>query len=120
MTTRKRAEEDGEYARDAVERLMFEALRRFGDVVPATPEDVARLEQRLSDEPESVPESMLTPPDLEKPVTRPLAHLPRPVDASTQRDMARASREGKAISQEIEERMRLDREAAERNGEELD
>jgi hypothetical protein len=117
MSKRKDPESNrGDLARQ-VERLAYEALRRSGELFPITPEDVARVEKQLGDVPEPVPRSLLTPPDLSaSPALRRLRLVSSPLDAETQKNLARAAREGKAIPPEIEERMRRDREAAERDG----
>lgn len=50
--------------RRRVERLTYEVLRRSGDLEPTPPEEVARLEARLREAADSIPESLLTPPDI--------------------------------------------------------
>lgn len=111
MTRRHRSKEERDEFRRRVERLAYEALRRSGELVPITPEDVARIE--ALDDVDALPPSLLTPPDLASTSATPPIREPSPIDPATQRNMARAAREGKAIPETIEERMRIDRELAE-------
>jgi hypothetical protein len=108
MSKRKDPLAERDELRRQMERLAVEALRRAGDLVPVTPEEVAAIEEREG----VMPPRRLTPPDLTKPFVRKTRLACAPVDEEVAENLARAARDGKTISAEIEERMRKDRAAA--------
>jgi hypothetical protein len=125
MRRKKRAQRQEEReAREleALEARVHAALRDEGGVIPQTEEEVARAEADWAKEPVELPEGLLEPPDLEALSSdAPRRVLRPPGFAGPARifdDMARAAREGKPIPEEIEETLRRDREAAEREAEE--
>lgn len=106
-----------------LEESIYEAMRRNGQVVPQTIEDVLRAEAEGA----GTGECGDLPAELQNPYTvlrhscerKTLEFRPaeRSVDSETEPEItraARAARAGKEISAEIEERMRRDREAADR------
>lgn len=109
MSKRKDLLAERDELRRQMERLAYVALRRAGELVPVTPEEVAAVEEREGVMPD---EPRLSPPDLTKPYVPKLRLACAPVDEQVRQNLARAAREGKTISAEIEERMRKDREAA--------
>lgn len=101
---------------DEVERLVYDAMRSSGWLPPETEEDVARAEEELAREPVPLPEDLKDPSAVIQRLTRcePRSPLGLPSSAETEGNLARAAREGGEIPEEAEERMRADREAAER------
>ena len=106
-----------------LEESIYEAMRRNGQVVPQAVEDVLRAEAEGA----GTGECGDLPAELQDPYTvlrrssekKILEFQPneRGVDAETQKEVARAARAaraGKEIPAEVEERMRRDREAADR------
>ncbi len=102
-----------------VECLLYDALRLSGELLPTTEEEIAQLEGHY-DSSVSLPDSLKDArpifrrqlsPASPQPTTCPVT-----VDGAIRENLARAAREGGQISPEVEERMRLDREAAERGG----
>lgn len=104
-----------------LEESIYEAMRRNGLVVPQTVEDVLRAEAEGAGRGECGD----LPAELQDPYSvlhhsherRTLEFRPidRSEDSETEHEMARAARAGKEISAEIEERMKQDREAADKN-----
>lgn len=104
---------------------MHEKMRRAmiekGWVIPTTPEEVAIAEAAGLGTSDAQPEAMSDPMAvLKKGRTNPdpIAGSISPAPSSaTQDNFARAAREGKEISPEVMEKMKADREAAERDKE---
>lgn len=119
MSSPHKPSSDGRFPEsdDKAERALFDALCEAGWIAPQTLEDVRRAEAELAGH--AVP----LPPELrdtdavfhganrsrtEAEVTNKAARI------EAERNLARAAREGGQIPPEVEERMRHDREAAER------
>jgi len=95
-----------------------EALALMGWVAPQREEEVARAEEELAEHPAGLPEELR---DAAAAFEREddggeviLGPLPSSASAYLDATLARAAREGGEITAEIEERMRRDREKAER------
>lgn len=104
-------------AETQVEILVFEYLRRQGKIIPQTPEDVARAEAWLLSKRSSAPERLRSfSPNAPSPCAsiRTASKTPLMAPNGTAQNLARAAREGKAISPQVSEQMRRDREEAER------
>ncbi|KPK85459.1 MAG: hypothetical protein AMJ81_03545 [Phycisphaerae bacterium SM23_33] len=96
---------------------MHQALKSMGWAVPEAEDEVRRAEAELAQSPAALPESLADAaavfearaggPDEARVVSF-------PAEAASEDHLARAAREGGPIPSEIEERMRRDREAAER------
>jgi hypothetical protein len=99
-----------------LERTVHDAMLLRGWLIPTSEEQVLRAESELADH------SVELPKELEDPacvldaiadcVQEPRLRLP--VNREAAENLARAAREGGEIPPEIEERMRVDREKAER------
>jgi len=100
----------------ASERDVRAALTVMGWAPPTSEDHVADVEARLRDEPVELPARLADPaavlgsPEPEAKTT--VLHLPDAPDIDA--TLARAAREGGTVTPEIEEIMRRDREAAER------
>lgn len=121
MSHKRRANENEPDGRDhaAPERDLHDAMRALGWVVPECDADVARAEDALSADPVALPEALQdaravfegrSDPSRAAPARLPLSGS-RYIDAT----LARAAREGGTITPEVEQTMRRDREAAERD-----
>ena len=100
---------------DDLERLAYEAMQSLGWLIPQTAEDVARAEKALADEPIALPEGLKNPYAILDTPPKERTSLPCSAgenDAAEQ--LARVAREGGTIAPKVEERMRQDREQAER------
>lgn len=93
------------------------ALRALGLGVPHTVEEVAAAEAWLKKHGVALPASLL---DLDGVFSgtkkKTLKLVPRDGESATFQNLARAAREGGEIPREVEERMKEDRERAERDG----
>ncbi len=108
---------------DQLERDVFEALWQEGWVLPETEEEVRRAEADL----ESVP--VVLPPELSSPCNA-LKRMGQPSrfkslaspgeDNQIESDLARAAREGGTIPPDVEQKMRKDRQEAERKWDETE
>ena len=114
MSRSKRRKQDDEEVGGDVR----EALSLLGWVAPQGEAEVARAEEELAEHPVRVPEELR---DAAAVFGREddggeviLGPLPSSASAYLDATLARAAREGGEITAEIEERMRRDREAAER------
>ena len=111
--SRRRKQDDEEMGGE-----VREALSLLGWVLPQREEDVAFAERDLAEHPVALPgelgdaAAVFEREDDEGEVV--LGPLPSSADAYLDATLARAAREGSEITAEIEERMRRDREAAER------
>jgi hypothetical protein len=116
MTTSSRQPKDDRF--EETERLVHEYLRSTGKLIPQTPEEVAAVEEWLSQHDVELPKTLRSldgcslPRKLETPIVIP---FPR-VSTETSEGLARAARDGKAITPEVETRMKRDREEKEREG----
>ena len=103
---------------DQVERDVHEALKSLGWATPDNEDDVTRLEAEISQGTVELPETLKDTGRVfqarpqEDPTTIELPHFS--ADVETQDSLARAARAGKPIPPEIEEIMRRDRQAAQR------
>jgi hypothetical protein len=101
-----------------IDTLLFVTLQDMGAIIPTTIDAVTEMEKLLKSEMNDFPEELN---DHQAVLLRGKGVLNRPTFFLTQRDidteieMARAAREGKGISFEIEELMKADREKAENN-----
>ncbi len=95
--------------------LVQSALLKKGLRLPVTEEEVAAAEEELAKNDVKLPAELAETPDLLSPPPpvrpRSLTHIGEPPDL--EQEMARAAREGGQITPETEEKMRLDRLAAE-------
>ena len=103
---------------EEVERLIQEAVRKLGWSIPATIEDVKRLEEELGAENVELPESLRDPEQLldSRRPSIPLSSGPRVSD--TEENLAQAARFGRTIPDETMARMENDREAAQQQSDE--
>lgn len=95
--------------------LLYAALLKKGLRLPFTADEVAAAERDLAEHGVTLPSSLAEPPDFHSP-PRPIKlvadkSLGRPADL--EEDMARAAREGGEITEDVEEKMKQDRLAAE-------
>ena len=114
MTTSSRKPTDDHS--DEMEQLVHDYLRRCGKLIPHTPEEVEAAEKWLSQQAIQVPKSLqsLDACSLHKRRVSPQV-LPFPIQSTeTSECLARAAREGRTISSEVEEQMKRDREQKER------
>jgi len=103
-----------------VERWLYHALRLGGELLPASIEDVSKLEAEIEANPVALPESLRDASAVYEQIhtrTRPPSTIPLPVQNNVAEGLARAAREGGEISSEVQAKMREDREAAEREQE---
>jgi hypothetical protein len=99
-----------------VERALYDALRCSGWLIPQTVEDVRRAEAELAAHHVILPSSLRDPAAVfDGGASSPQEDFTIPLvsDVNAEEYLARAAREGGDIPAEIEERMRLDRDAAE-------
>src|SRR2546430_16829117 len=114
--TREQSQEDFE----GLEQQVYEAFLARGWIIPQTEGDVSKTEAEIAME-----DHQDLPFELRDPYTvlrraldaRPKVLALTPVVGETPELLARAAREGKDIPPDIEERMRHDREMAERKAE---
>lgn len=114
MTTSSRKPIDG--GSDEMEQLVHEYLRRCGKLIPQAPEEVAAAEEWLNQQDIQVPKSLqsLDGGSLSSKLALPRV-IPIPIQSTEVGEyLARAAREGKTISPEVEEQMKHDREQKER------
>jgi hypothetical protein len=114
--------EPSDESQDAVNKDLLdginEAMTSLGWTVPQCEDDVRRAEERLDEAPAPLPASLEDPnvvfnrPDDQTRAEPDVVLFPS--DPLIEENLARAAREGGPIPPEIEERMRRDREAAER------
>lgn len=98
---------------DPLSPQVHEALGELGWLPPETERDVQRAEQRTSDQ--TLPETLRDPRAVfDRTEEPPPATIPFPIDPDIDATLARAAREGGHLTPEIEEIMRRDRQAAER------
>ena len=108
---------------DQLEQDVFEALRREGWILPETEEEVRRAEADLKSAPIVLPPELTDPVNALKRMGRPsgFKSLPSPAeDNQIESDLARAAREGGTIPPDVEEKMRKDRQEAERKWDEAE
>lgn len=102
--------------------LVQRALRKKWLCLPVTEEDVAVAEQELAKHPVTLPASLAEPPDFLSP-PRPVkprfaSYVREPTELED--EMARAAREGREITPDLEEKMRRDRLEAESKSDDSD
>ena len=114
------------HKRTAAERALADDVRaaagELGWLMPRDPDAVRRAEAELGPGPMHLPESLADAADVfDSPSGLDCgASTPFPRDADVDATLARAAREGGAIAPEIEQRMRRDRAAAERQADDED
>ena len=98
------------------EKLVHDYLRRTGKLIPQTVEDVAAAEAWIATHNIRLPESLSIWSGCSlsrKPKAPSVVRFPAPLSGVPEA-LARAAREGNAISPEVEEQMKRDREQRER------
>ena len=106
-------------SRERLDDLVHEAMLRMGWAFPSSPEDVARAEAEIAECEEPLPPGLSDPYALFDAAKRPRLRGPcAPANDDVVEYLARAAREGKAITVEVEAAMRADRERAERETDE--
>jgi hypothetical protein len=114
--TREQSQEDFE----GLEQQVYEAFLARGWIIPQTEGDVSRTEAEIvMEDHRDLPFEMRDPYTVLRRAldARPKVLALTPVVSETPELLARAAREGKDIPPDIEERMRHDREMAERKAE---
>ena len=109
MTKVTRPSEDRD---DEIERRLYEHMRKQGQLIPGTPEEVEAAEKWLAKQSIQLPET-LRKHKSESCAPHRVLTFPTATNQATQ-GLARAAREGKAVPPEIEEQMKKDREQKER------
>jgi hypothetical protein len=103
---------------EALAADVHEAMVQAGWTVPTAPEDVAAAETQLAGKRIPLPEALREPGAVfERPDTEAggeARRIPFPGSADIDATLARAAREAGRLTPEVEEAMRRDREAAER------
>ena len=105
------------------DRLIHMTLRMRGLLMPISIEDVAQAEAEIESNDIQLPESLRDPLSFLNSSRQKenVLRFPRPEEGSVEQEvtesLARAAREGGDIPAEIQERMRKDRQDAERDGE---
>src|SRR5262249_15366158 len=118
MPGNKKKTDESSASGERLEDLVHEAMLSLGWVLPATPENVARIEAGL-DESAALPAALSDPYAVFDAVKRPCPRpLLRPSNDDVAECLSRVAREGREIPPEVEARMRLDREEAERDADE--
>lgn len=99
-----------------IERTVHDAMMVRGWLIPRSEEEVMRAESELADHPVDLPKELEDPACLLDAIADcvPEPRLRLPVNREAAENLARAAREGGEIPPEVEERMRADREKAER------
>ena len=99
-----------------LELLLYLACRRGGWLFATTESDVAREEERQAADPIDIPVVLRDPNEVWKRAQQFISarKLAPKIDQETKANLARAARGGSPIPQEIQERMRRDRERAEK------
>jgi hypothetical protein len=108
----------GAYDGEDVEGVVEDALISLGWIVPQTEADVLRAESEIGLRPVPLAEGLANPASAWEHQPEPRRPRPEilqfPGDEEIAADLARAAREGGRIPPELEEILRRDREAAER------
>ena len=113
MTRRRRTgrPDDAEAVAPLVERAMAD----LGWLIPRSEEEVAAAEAAPAARTVEIPEALRDPRRvLDRPHSSGRRYVPLPASADVEAALARAAREAGHLTPEIERRMRLDRQAAER------
>lgn len=100
-----------------LEQLVYEALLERGWIIPQSEGDVSRAEARMAMEDHEKPPRELCDPAVvlsQSQTESGTVTALQPADLETSELLARAARAGKDIPAEVDERMRRDREMAER------
>jgi len=118
MSTDRKPDNRDPDGSDDLEREVDEAMTSLGWKVPQTEDEVLRAEAELAENPAPLPDELTDPeqvfdraPGQVETGAEPLLF---PTDQDIEADLARAARDGGPIPPEIEEVLRRDREAAER------
>lgn len=103
---------------DEIDKLLFLTLQNIGAIIPTTVDEVATMEELLNLEINEFPEVLNDHAAVwhrgKEVLNRPTFFLSQR-DQDTEIEMARAAREGKGISVEVEAVMKADREKSENN-----
>jgi hypothetical protein len=102
---------------EELEQLVYEALMERGWIIPQTEGDVSRAEAKMAVEDREKPLRELCDPAVvlsQSQTEGGTVTALQPADLETSELLARAARAGKDIPLEVDERMRRDREMAER------
>jgi len=97
-----------------LDKLVHDAMKNDGLLLPTTKEEVEREEARQEEETISIPESLKDPFKILERNQPPILNKRIITDKKADEGLARAAREGGDILPEIEEKMRRDREEAEK------
>ncbi len=112
------SDEPRDAGQEALERDISEAMTSLGWKVPQCEDEVQRAETELKGDLAALPEELQDPKAAFNRSVGQVRARPQVLqffgDAEIERDLARAARDGGPIPPEIEEIMRRDREAAER------
>lgn len=117
MGKNTRKNEDISAELDELELQVYEAFLARGWIIPQTEADVSRAEAEMAAKKcEELPDSLRDPYEVLRRSSEMKARVVslQPKDDETPELLARAARAGKNIPKDIEERMRHDREAAEK------
>lgn len=99
---------------------VYDAMRRAGFVYPDTPEEVEKVERELAENPVLLPDQLADVSRVFDVISRPSATNAKdtirlPENPEIRIGLARAAREGQELSEDLIQRMRQDRKAAEGN-----
>ena len=103
------------------ERTIAEAMRIHGWILPQTAHDVEKAEEELRASPIDLPPPLVDPFALlsrQRRGVRLKSELFATIDSGLEENLAQAAREGKDIPPNIRQRMRMDREAAQKETDE--
>ena len=115
------AEDKDKTQQGSLEDQVHRAMKALGWLVPETDDEVAQAEAELEANPVPLPDKLLKVfPPFENVPPSPEPQSAGRSQRETEQHLARAAREGGDISAEVEERMKRDRERAERESEQSD
>lgn len=104
------------------ESIIRRAMLELKWVIPTTPEEVELAESHLNADLPQLPPELANPLDVLERTSSPSAQCSHPLvppnDTTVQENLARAAREGGKIPADVQERMKQDRDDAERNSDE--
>jgi hypothetical protein len=100
---------------NGIPERVVEAARSLGWLPPQSEEEVRRAEAEAEGKPLSLPDELRDPKEVfDRPTGRAVPSINPPEDARINATLSRAAREAGHLSPEIEEAMRRDREATEK------
>lgn len=123
MPKKNRANKESQGESSNLEQLIFEAMKVKGWVLPETEEEVRAAESNHSEKWEELPPHLVDPYAVlrrarERQTT--VVPLAPPESREVEDNLARAAREGRPISADIEQKMKVDRQVAEQSGDDAD